>query len=978
MLTSGHHGSFSGRRKKSNRFSLLLFEDGEFYVSECVVECARFPSRLCDTAMMASVPQRLGGELRVCTKSLFFQPSDMGMPIVRLPFKHIQVLHGRVLTVEVSTLSYTTMKRGGRDEPYGIDKGETSDWSFVLQYTTLEDVLPYMQQMLALSRMGVKESREMYDVFLEELERRHRFDVGCLESPSDERVLLEVSAMLVSQLTKERGRFVMTESRIYFQPIHNVSGSERVRSHPLSKIVAVVRQRSSLQDIGMELYFDTLSKRRKAGTWGSSTACIVFKTRDDREDVVGRLWERMSGTNHVTSRVLEGQEEYLSKVTYAWQRGGLTNFEYLMYCNIASGRSCTDLTRYPIFPWILQDFTSKEIDLGNPNSYRDLSKPVGALNPKRLKMFHSRYREMVSMKDETGEEPFLYGTHYSCPGYTLFWLVRSMPAHMLRLQKGKFDAPDRSFTGMEDAWNSVYNSPTDLKELIPEFYSLESSEFLKNGRNLALGCRQNGQPVGDVELPPWAHGDAELFLKIHKDALESPYVSANLHHWIDLVFGAYQCGARALEHNNLFRHITYEGMVDIDAIQDPLEKESIEVSIAEFGQCPRQIFMSEHPRRLVCESCSDTACLTSGTLDSAMLRKLQQAIELLDDPMLGDARADDAIILDTLDTVGKSDAESLSHSVKEDRDASQCVEENNNTSQPTSPSRWNSFSMLNLKTSVESLKDSVVSGSRRAGSMLKNSDIMSQQRVFLAEKMQAHWQALSPRKRHSEARHCSPSILSDFDSSITHISPRPGKEKDIALSFENGCVLTFDASNGQLTGRETLSQLPISSIGWIQEHTIASGHDGILYKWDPDGGGFESCKAHSDIISCIECMGGNRIVSASWDHSMKLFDISKIFLTWSNDTVAPLQEFQSPCGAIWSMATVSENAILAGSEEGSVMLFDTRMRDSCAQYKICNDYIGDVCTCSNNHMYGIAAADGMLRVLDPRKAGQVITSQDIG
>ena len=111
---------------------------------------------------------------------------------------------------------------------------------------------------------------------------------------------------------------------------------------------------------------------------------------------------------------------------------------------------------------------------------------------------------------------------------------------------------------------------------------------------------------------------------------------------------------------------------------------------------------------------------------------------------------------------------------------------------------------------------------------------------------------------------------------------------------------------------------------------------------------------------------------------MKLFDISKIFLTWSNDTVAPLQEFQSPCGAIWSMATVSENAILAGSEEGSVMLFDTRMRDSCAQYKICNDYIGDVCTCSNNHMYGIAAADGMLRVLDPRKAGQVITSQDIG
>ncbi len=43
--------------------------------------------------------------------------------------------------------------------------------------------------------------------------------------------------------------------------------------------------------------------------------------------------------------------------------------------------------------------------------------------------------------------------------------------------------------------------------------------------------------MDDVELPPWANGSPERFLALQRAALESPYVSANLHHWIDLVFG---------------------------------------------------------------------------------------------------------------------------------------------------------------------------------------------------------------------------------------------------------------------------------------------------------------------------------------------------------------------------------------------------------------------------------------------------------
>lgn len=48
--------------------------------------------------------------------------------------------------------------------------------------------------------------------------------------------------------------------------------------------------------------------------------------------------------------------------------------------------------------------------------------------------------------------------------------------------------------------------------------------------------------VGDVVLPPWAKGSVREFIRKHREALECDYVSDNLHHWIDLIFGYKQRG----------------------------------------------------------------------------------------------------------------------------------------------------------------------------------------------------------------------------------------------------------------------------------------------------------------------------------------------------------------------------------------------------------------------------------------------------
>nr|KJB29367.1 hypothetical protein B456_005G097000 [Gossypium raimondii]KJB29368.1 hypothetical protein B456_005G097000 [Gossypium raimondii] len=369
---------------------------------------------------------------------------------------------------------------------------------------------------------------------------------------------------------------------------------KRYRRWSIGKIKAVHWTRYLLRYTAIEIFFSdsiaplfiNFASQKDAKEIGT----LIVSTRNELLLRRGSSRDRNDPISFVDRRVALEMAETARE---SWRRRDITNFEYLMILNTLAGRSYNDLTQYPVFPWILADYSSEFLDFNKSSTFRDLSKPVGALDSKRFEVFEDRYRNFC----DPDIPSFYYGSHYSSMGIVLYYLLRLEPFTSLHrnLQGGKFDHADRLFQSIESTYRNCLSNTSDVKELIPEFYYMP--EFLINSNSYHLGVKQDGEPINDVSLPPWAKGSTELFVIKNREALESEYVSSNLHHWIDLVFGYKQRGKPAVEAANVFYYLTYEGAVDLDSMDDELQKSAIEDQIANFGQTPIQIFRKRHPRR---------------------------------------------------------------------------------------------------------------------------------------------------------------------------------------------------------------------------------------------------------------------------------------------------------------------------------------------------------------------------------------------
>ncbi|XP_021112611.1 neurobeachin-like protein 2 isoform X6 [Heterocephalus glaber] len=432
-----------------------------------------------------------------------------------------------------------------------------------------------------------------------------------------EKLVLSAECQLVTVVAVVPGLLEVTTQHVYFydgsaERVETEEGIGHDFRRPLAQLREVHLRRFNLRRSALELFFIDQSNYflnfpcRGTGTAASSPSQApraqprtpVPHTQVRNQVYSWLLRLRPPAQGYLSSR---SPQEMLraSGLTQKWVQREISNFEYLMQLNTIAGRTYNDLSQYPVFPWVLQDYVSPTLDLSNPAVFRDLSKPIGVVNPKHAQLVREKYE---SFEDPAGTiDKFHYGTHYSNAAGVMHYLIRVEPFTSLhvQLQSGRFDCSDRQFHSVAAAWQARLESPADVKELIPEFFYFP--DFLENQNGFDLGCLQlTNEKVGNVVLPPWA-SSPEDFIQQHRRALESEHVSAHLHEWIDLIFGYKQRGPAAEEALNVFYYCTYEGAVDLDHVADERERKALEGIISNFGQTPCQLLKEPHPPRLLAE-----------------------------------------------------------------------------------------------------------------------------------------------------------------------------------------------------------------------------------------------------------------------------------------------------------------------------------------------------------------------------------------
>lgn len=349
--------------------------------------------------------------------------------------------------------------------------------------------------------------------------------------------------------------------------------------------------------------------------------CVLFNFASESDR--NKFCSRILGIKGVKIECYpKGGKHQLKDLMNAWTNWKISNFDYLMALNNFSGRSFSNVSQYPVFPWVIDDVKSKMLELEKKSTYRNLGVNVGMLGDEvRAQTFRERYKS----EDIVGLGQFNFGSHYSNPGIIFQFMMRVSPfiEDYIKFFSG-LDSPDRMFHSIEESWSISKTDPNDVRELIPEFFTVP--DILINRDGFCYGKREETKDeVNNVLLPYWAKQSPYRFVELQREALESDCVSREIDKWINLIFGYQQQGKEAEKVCNVFPKLSYEAEAILSKLSGP-QKESFMMQAYHWGQTPMQLLGKKHKERLVKDPNLGCSLLDKNALIKCTQRTLNKSI----------------------------------------------------------------------------------------------------------------------------------------------------------------------------------------------------------------------------------------------------------------------------------------------------------------------------------------------------------------
>ena len=350
----------------------------------------------------------------------------------------------------------------------------------------------------------------------------------------------------------------------------------------------------------------------------------ISKIRDKFFNYITKLSSSSTNERYYYGGKIKGIYNNIDSLLLSLENKNISMFEFLTRINLISNRSFKDVNQYPIFPWIISNYSLKnEIkdfnDLLKKENLRNLSKPISIIDEKRLnksiinydnmkKKFiekfnditpldYSIYDKLLSLNDKKSI-PKYFENHYLNSDSVYFYMGRIFPysiPHLLIQEKNK---KKHILTNINNCYIDITQKGNDnFMELIPEFYynseifrninNINYNNIFENENIINLNNRINNNNINNnVDLPIWSKNNPEKFISIMREILERPEIK--IFDWIDLTFGYAQKGIEALKKYNIYPCYSYEGFIHLDKI--PIGYREFYINQSSKGVNPSQIF----------------------------------------------------------------------------------------------------------------------------------------------------------------------------------------------------------------------------------------------------------------------------------------------------------------------------------------------------------------------------------------------------
>lgn len=168
------------------------------------------------------------GRLKLCSKSLVFEPRDWAYPLVKLQFKdciNLCVIKPKRLDeptdiIKIKMKQYAEMLEENILAPYKFVYEEKEFFIF-FDFASADECLSQMEQLQRASTLHAPEHNSMVATILHSRYMRMVFDPVMMDDFTEE-IICELQAEKISPLVRHQGKLALTPTTIYFQPFSNV------------------------------------------------------------------------------------------------------------------------------------------------------------------------------------------------------------------------------------------------------------------------------------------------------------------------------------------------------------------------------------------------------------------------------------------------------------------------------------------------------------------------------------------------------------------------------------------------------------------------------------------------------------------------------------------------------------------------------------------------------------------------------------